>query len=457
MSGAFEHNPASPAADDETVVAQLLSEVAVNPSDPRPLTKLGKLFAQAGRLTEARVVFQRALSIDGRDLDALWGLSDVEQVLGDDAAALSAQYRAVGIQPVVAVNTAINRGAVAERPVRVLMLCVPGTFQANTPLEYIVDGAQIALHKWYLQPGTAMPELPEYDVVFTAIGHDLRALEAIDFAQQFVDAQSRPVINEPCLVPYLARDVLAERFADSKHVHVAPVERMPVTALATRDITRRVLVRPINSQAGDRLALLRTNAERDAYLEHNAAAGDVYMMPFVDYRSVDGYYRKYRIVFIDGEPYPVHLAISPRWMVHYYNASMTEFAWMRSEEEAFMRDIASVFSGKLGEGLREIGGALPFGYFAIDCGIAADGTFMLFEADTAMLVHMQDSQVLFPYKTRYVERIVDAINAMFMRRSEHHVAATSALRASDNDLELDEPVQMITGTHFAADSTVAAL
>jgi hypothetical protein len=134
---------------------------------------------------------------------------------------------------------------------------------------------------------------------------------------------------------------------------------------------------------------------------------------FVDYHNADGYYRKYRIVFVDGVAYPVHLAISPRWMIHYYNAPMADNVWMRDEEHAFMRDLESVFHGLLADGLREIARAIPLDYFGIDCSIAPDGRVLLFEASSAMIVHMRDPIDLYPYKAKYVPRVIAALERLF--------------------------------------------
>jgi len=57
----------------------------------------------------------------------------------------------------------------------------------------------------------------------------------------------------------------------------------------------------------------------------------------------DGWYRKYRVIFVDGVPYPYHLAISRSWIVHYRTSAMSEATWMRDEERRFLDDPHSVF------------------------------------------------------------------------------------------------------------------
>lgn len=63
---------------------------------------------------------------------------------------------------------------------------------------------------------------------------------------------------------------------------------------------------------------------------------EFYVAPFIDYASADGKYRKFRVCMIDGQAMAAHMAVSPRWMVHYLNADMLDSAQHRAEEAEFM-------------------------------------------------------------------------------------------------------------------------
>ncbi len=102
-------------------------------------------------------------------------------------------------------------------------------------------------------------------------------------------------------------------------------------------------------------------------------------------------------------------------MVHYYNAPMTEHAWMRDEERAFLANLGGVFDGTRAEALRETAALLALDYVGIDCAIDRDGNVLLFEADNALLVHVLDDPAMFPYKHEYVPRIHAALDAMVRR------------------------------------------
>lgn len=403
----------------QEAVSELLQAVQRFPDEVWPLRRLGKVLADMGQAGEARTVLLRALQIDPRDVEILWGVYELEQILGNPEAALAVQARAIALAPVLASRCLLDnppgrKTSPLANKCRVLMLCVPGTYQANNPLEYIVDGASIELHKWFLT-GEPTPPLPEYDVVFNAIGY-AHGVEATLFqAEQFIASQDKPSINAPRAISQTSRAAVTQKFADSRYVTAAPTVRMSRASVAALSVREPILLRPLNSQAGSDFCKISYDAELVAYLVSVPDVTEFYQSTFIEYANRDGQYRKYRVAFIDGVPYPVHLAMAPHWMVHYYNSAMSEHRWMRDEEAVFMRDIGAVFKGAAGHGLREIARELPLEYFAIDCSIACDGRILLFEADTAMIVHMGDPIEIYPYKHQYIPRIVDALDRMFSR------------------------------------------
>ncbi len=186
------------------------------------------------------------------------------------------------------------------------------------------------------------------------------------------------------------------------------MERVDAAALRARAVDEPLVVRPVGSQAGIGLARVESREELRAYLDEQVYPA-YFVMPFVDYRNGDGFFRKYRVMFVDGKPYACHLAISPRWMIHYYNAAMAEHQWMRDEEARFIADLDAVFTGRLAQ--RSMKSAPPFRSTtsASTAPSRNDGRLLLFEADAAMLVHGTDPPDLYPYKRAGFERIQSAL------------------------------------------------
>jgi hypothetical protein len=340
-------------------------------------------------------------------------LYEVEQMLGQPDSAIAHLRAALQSSRVVSLPA-------QTQPARctVLALSRVAAFEANTPLELIVDTEHTTLHRLYIDDGdTQLPgdELPPYDVLFNTIAESEQAQPALALAHAFAERAGRRPINDPQVVAQLGRAGVARRFADSPAILAPEVERVEAAALRAREVPAALIVRPVGSQAGHALARVEDRAELHAYLDEHAYAA-YFIMPFVDYRSSDGFYRKYRVMFVNGVPFAYHLAISPRWMIHYYNAPMAEHPWMRDEEARFIANLDGVFKGRLHDALTEIAHGVALEYFGIDCGIAPDGGLLLFEADAAMLVHGTDPPDLYPYKRAGFERVKTALTELLASR-----------------------------------------
>ena len=367
-----------------------------------------------GELESLRSLAYAVLRRDPAARDAHLRLYEVEQMLGQPKAAIAHLRMALRTSRIVTLP------ATRQPPeLTVLALSRVAPWEANTPLELIVDAERTTLHRYYIDDDDtqlADDALPAYDVLFNTIAESERARSALALAQRFGERAGTRPINPPEIVARLARADVAQRFANSATIVAPAVERVDAAALRARTIVEPLVVRPVGSQAGYALARIDDPKTMWTYLDEQVH--DAYfVMPFVDYRNEDGFYRKYRVMFVEGVPFAYHLAISPRWMIHYYNAAMAEHQWMRDEEARFIANLDAVFTGTLADALAEIAAAVPLEYFGIDCAIARDGRLLLFEADAAMLAHGTDPVDLYPYKRAGFERVQAALTALLRRRS----------------------------------------
>ena len=90
---------------------------------------------------------------------------------------------------------------------------------------------------------------------------------------------------------------------------------------------------------------------------------DHYVIEYVDYASADGYFRKYRFIFVDEEILPYHLAIGNDWKVHHVSTDMANQPWMQQEEAAFLANPAAVFDAAHVSGAARGARALRAGLF----------------------------------------------------------------------------------------------
>lgn len=371
---------------------------------------LAQMLYESGEVTGAIAEHRAALAIE-ESVASHMALYELLQMTGGREEALEHQRAALGVQRLFSYQ--------AQNPQRrILCLCAPGDWQTNIPVDFLFDRETTTVSKLYLtdEEHTVTDVVPAYDVVWNTIAESPEAVQYLAFANHFINAQSKPALNKPANVIGTARPLLATTLA-STAARVAPVAIVDRATLrnAALPFAFPMIARPLGSHAGHGLERLDEASACATYTEQHPA-DRYFVSPFVDYASDDGYFRKYRIVYVDGVPFPVHLAISPNWMIHYYNAPMAEHQWMRDEEAAFLEDPRGAFDEARFATLVQIGAAVGLEYFGIDCSIDRDGNVLIFEADTAMLVHTSDPVDLYPYKQKFVPRIYRAVEAMIDRR-----------------------------------------
>lgn len=61
----------------------------------------------------------------------------------------------------------------------------------------------------------------------------------------------------------------------------------------------------------------------------------LFVIQYIDTSAEDGLFRKYRVMMINGELYPLHVAVSKDWKVHYFTADMAKNADNRLEDAFF--------------------------------------------------------------------------------------------------------------------------
>jgi len=356
-----------------------------------------------------------------KDAHALMDLASIMYLIDRPDVARSLQHCALEIQQVYRLPTA--KSAVA---IRLLALVVPGDLMANTPLELLLEDSDVALELLYLVPGGAFPaELPEHDVLFVAIGESDENLPLLTTISTALDDWARPVLNHPKHITGLARDSVSTLLADAPGVFIPPSVRIDQAVLQAISLGERplseslpdgalpIIVHPVDSHAGHGLVRLDSMAAIADYLA-SSTASEFFISPYIDYADADGLFRKYRIALIQGQPFICHMAISEHWMIHYLNAGMEHSAAKRAEEAQFMACFDEGFALRHSAALQAIAARFGLDYLAIDCAQSHDGKLLVFEVDTAMVVHALDSVELFPYKKPTMQKLFSAFRQMLL-------------------------------------------
>ena len=403
------------------LAAQAFSRAVELTPEAAPLWRsLGTAYRHGNRIAEAEQAGRRAVALDPSDLESLVQLAATLERAGqaEEAAALfadMARRRGVVIEPC--------QGATPQA--RILMLCARGG--ANVPTQYLFDRQRFETIAVNLPPAAQssaaemeaiVAALPPADIVFSAVGDGKADDPFLRQAAELARRLALPLLNPPEAIPPTCRDHLPELLAGIPALLAPATRRLGRDELATLarvGIERPLLVRPLGSHGGHDLCRVESGAEIAAYLERTPF-DTFFTTDYVDYASADGYWRKYRFIFVDRQVFPYHLAIHTDWLIHYYRADMDRETWMKQEEEAFLTDHRTAFPGALAEAVAEAARRLDLDYGGMDCAVTRDGRVLVFEANACMLLHLHDSAEDFPYKHRLVPRIIDAISRMVVGR-----------------------------------------
>lgn len=359
------------------------------------------------------------------DANALMDCATVLFLTNHHPLALSLQAQAMASQ------TLYQFPPKANPELRLLVIMGPGDLMANTPVEFLVEHDNIQLELLYLGLDNRWPDqVPDHDVLLIGVGESKANQELLRQLAILTEDWPRPVLNRAERIAILSRDGVCAALQNCEGIEMPLTARCPrglVQGLADgrialssllADAAFPLIVRPLGSHAGTDLDKIDTPADLQVYLQR-VAAEEFYLSRFVDYRSADGQFRKYRIAIIEGKPYLCHMAISSHWMVHYLNAGMAESAEKRAEEALNMGNFDEDFGARHSAAFLRIAERLGLEYVAIDCAETADGKLLIFEADNAMIVHSLDQEDMYPYKKPAMLKVFAAFRSLL----EHTCAA----------------------------------
>jgi hypothetical protein len=408
------------------------AELARYPSAERiGFARLTKMAFEGGDLRPLRDQLVGRLANGTASAGEGLDLSLIAQLLGDKQAGMAIQAE------VLAFHQLYRSPCASEKPkLRVLALAAAIDMGGNTPIEFLLENSGIELQTLYVVSGVDLPmPLPEHDVAIVIASDSEECIEALRKIDAMASRWPRPLLNPPRCVRHLDRDKLhgllrgVSRLEIPATLSVTRAEISSITqsgsdisALAA-ELEFPIIMRPRGTHAGVGLVRLDDAAAITRYLGERSEQ-TFFVSRFVDYGSVDGLFRKYRIVFIGGKPYACHMAIADRWDIWYLNAGMAFSAEKRGEEERFMRDFDQDFARRHHGALAAVASRVGLDYFTIDCAENKAGELLIFEADNTAVVHNMDSPEVFPYKPPQMRKIFDAFAAMLLRAGvDRHQAA----------------------------------
>ena len=389
-----------------------------HPDNPMGLVNLANLLLRANRHQEARAHYEAALKTDPDHAAAHQGLGAVLADLGDREGAL-AHFRK-GFRG-HAISTLPYRGD--GPPVSLLQLVSSGG--GNIPTAPFLDDCVFlttVIVADHLDPDAP---LPPHQLIFNAIGDADLCQPALEAAIRLTASSRAPVINDPRAVMNTGRIDNAARLSALPGV-ITPktlsVARATIAGmqgaswLADHGFTFPLLLRSPGYHTGRNFVLVESEADL-AQTASGLPGDELLAIEYLDARGADGNARKYRAMMIGGKIYPLHLAISRNWKVHYFTSDMADQPDHRAEELAFLTDMPSVIGGKAMAALAAIWGAIGLDYAGVDFGVSAAGDLLLFEANATMVIASPDPDPRWAYRRAAITDVIEAVLAMIKERA----------------------------------------
>jgi len=383
--------------------------VALHPGNKIARVNLANLLLDEHDLAEAKLQYEAAIGIDADCHEAHQGLAAVLDELGLDGAESHRQRGFTGH----AVISKPYRGTGIAVPLLLLVSARGG----NIPTRLWIDDRHFAVTAIYAEYFAADSPLPPHAVLMNAIGDADLCAVALERAALVTARSHAPVLNPPASVLKTGRAEIARRAAAIDGI-IAPqiCSSSAAALLADPALDFPLLLRRPGFHTGQHFLMV---ADRDALAPAIASLGapELLVIQYLDARGADGMARKYRVMFVDGVAYPLHLAISTNWKVHYFTADMATSSAYRDEERRFLEDMPGVLGSRAMTALAAISSALELDYAGIDFALAPSGEVILFEANATMVVFPPGPDPMWDYRRAAIRTVLDAATQMLLRRS----------------------------------------
>ncbi len=396
--------------------------VAQHPDNPKGHVNYAHALLDNDELELARRHYEAALRLMPDHPEAHQGLTKYFTKAGDREQAFLHQQMGFQKQPVITVP---YRGA--GEPLRVLFII--SAAGGNIPIQSFLDDriflVSIIVAEFYDPKQT----LPPHNLAINAIGDADLCRSGLEAARKILAQTNTPIINPPAAVLVTGRVANVKNLSAIDRLVTPAIATLPrailnqsdaLSLLAGHGISFPFLLRTPGYHAGEHFVRVENSDDYAAALA-TLPGSELVAIQHLDASGADRKIRKYRVMFIDGQLYPVHLAVSDHWKIHYFSADMGNHPERRDEDAAFLNDMEQTIGAKAMQVLKNVGKVLGLDYGGIDFGFNQNGDVLLFEANATMGVTAPESDPCWLYRRQPIERIFDAIRRMLKKK------ATSAL------------------------------
>jgi len=392
--------------------------VTYHPHEAAAHVNLGSVLLEQGDLAAAGKNFNIALELNPELAGAHQGLASISHRLGHEEESRHHRDMGFGKQPI---STLVYRGR--GNPVQLLVL--GSALEGNIPWRLLIDCNVFHTTIIAVEYFNSNEPLPPHQLIFNGIGDADLCQGGLEVANRLIERSPAPVINRPDAVLQTGRLVNARRLGTLSGV-IAPrmilvskkdiISGQALELLERKELTYPLLLRAPSFHGGNYFVSVDNQNAFNSALEE-LPGENLLAMEFLDSRSEDGLFRKYRVMSINGNLYPIHMAVSTQWKVHYFSSDMEKNAEYRNEEETFLGDFFSFLGTDAISALEKINQTLGLDYCGIDFGIDGDGNILLYEANSTMVIAPPTREKRWDYRRTAIENALTATKKMFVERA----------------------------------------
>lgn len=250
------------------------------------------------------------------------------------------------------------------------------------------------------------PDLSAYRTIVNLITEPEQSAKVLENVRKVLRGVQGRVINPPDAVFRSTRDRVARRLRGISGLIVPAAIRLPASKAAARTLEKAeiglpIILRQTGTHGGKIVGRFESVGEAIAVME---SGREHIATRFVDFRSSDGLYRKYRVFFIGPRIILRHMLVSENWNVHAKERAgfMADRPELVAEERAlFERE--EPFPPSVRQVLESVRERMELDFFGMDFGITHAGEVVLFEANATMSFFPFSRDPQFEYLQRCFE------------------------------------------------------
>ena len=389
----------------------------LKPDETIAHVNLGNVLLDMGNLTEAEKHFAIALRLDPESELAHQGMACLLQRNGNEVASRFHRDIGFGKQPL---STVTYRGR--SQPLQLLVL--GSALEGNMPWRFLIDREIFRTTLMAVEYFDKSLPLPSHQLVLNAIGDADICQPGLEIANRLIEKTQTPILNHPQAVLQTGRLMNAKRLGILPGVitpRMALISKQDVDTgnvwkiLDLEGLKFPLLLRPPGFHGGNYFVCVNNSAQFKAAFESLPGENQL-AIEFLDSSSENKLFKKYRVMCINGSFYPIHMAISKKWKVHYFSSDMDEKAEFRKEEEMFLNEFSTFLGADAISALEKIGQKLGLDYCGIDFGMDSNRNLLVFEANATMLISQTCNESQWNYRREATNNALDAAKKMFSER-----------------------------------------